>query len=72
MYGGEAMDFLIFKDLLFDLINESDKFNLEDISSIEKENRFHVVLQGGMSINIMLQQDGVIEKGANENAVDQS
>ena len=50
------MDFLVFKDMLFDLINESDQFDLEDITSIEKENRFRVVLQGGTVINISLQQ----------------
>ncbi|MBQ1678001.1 MAG: hypothetical protein II062_00515 [Oscillospiraceae bacterium] len=50
------MDFTVFKDLLFDLINESDQFDLEDITSDDKENCFHVVLQGGVAISITLQQ----------------
>ena len=61
------MDFLVFKDMLFDLINESDQFDLEDITSIEKENRFHVVLQGGTVINISLQQDVEESEGKSQN-----
>lgn len=63
------MDFLVFKDMLFDLINESDQFDLEDITSIEKENRFHVVLQGGLAINITLQQDVEGSERTSQNAV---
>lgn len=61
------MDFLVFKDMLFDLINESDQFDLEDITSIEKENRFRVVLQGGTVINISLQQDVEESEGKSQN-----
>ncbi len=40
------MDLNYFKDLLFDVINESDKMNVDDIISNDKEHTFIVLLNG--------------------------
>ena len=34
------MDFTFFKDVLFDLINECEQFDIQDIETYESENRF--------------------------------
>ena len=48
------MDFTVFKDMIFDLINECDAFDIETIQSFDKENRFIVNMADRQSFEIVL------------------
>ena len=48
------MELNYFKDVLFDLINESDALDVEDIQSDDKENRFVVTVQGGATFSVQI------------------
>ena len=54
LQGGVRMDFTVFKDMIFDLINECDAFDIETIQSFDKENRFVVNLSDRQSFEIAL------------------
>ena len=44
------MEFNEFKDILFDLMNESDEMNVAEIRTFDKENRFELVWADGTEI----------------------
>ena len=48
------MDLNYFKDVLFDLMNESDALDVEDIQSDDKENRFVVTVRGGATFSVQI------------------
>ena len=48
------MDFTVFKDIIFDLINECDAFDIETIQSFDKANRFIVNMSDHRSFEIVL------------------
>ena len=48
------MDINVFKDILWDLINESDALDVSDIQSIDKENRFIVTVRDGSSFQVQV------------------
>lgn len=48
------MDFTVFKDTIFDLINECDTFDIETIQTVDKENRFVINLKDRHSFEIVL------------------
>ena len=48
------MDLNYFKDVLFDLMNESDALDVEDIQSDDKENRFVVTVRGGAVFSVQV------------------
>lgn len=48
------MDINYFKDVLFDLMNESDALDVEDIQSDDKENRFVVTVRGGTMFSVLI------------------
>ena len=48
------MDLTVFKDTIFDLINECDAFDIETIQSFDKENRFVVNMSDRRSFEIVL------------------
>ena len=50
------MDLDYFKDVLFDLINECDLFELSDIRTDERRNTIHVVLQSGIELEVTIRQ----------------
>lgn len=41
-----------FKDILFDLINESDALNIAEIRTFDKEDRFEIVSSDGTVIEV--------------------
>ncbi len=50
------MEFTVFKDTLFDLINECDAFDIENIQTFDRENRYIVVMQGGQIFELRLRE----------------
>ncbi len=50
------MEFVFFKDALFDLINECDQFDIKDIVSFDTENRFCIIAEDGTRIEILLRE----------------
>ncbi len=54
MKEAAAMDLNHFKDILFDLMNESDELNVEDIQSDDKANRFVVTVEDGASFVVQI------------------
>jgi len=46
------MELNYFKDLLFDLINESDTLDVQDIQSDDKSNTFTVTVNDGTKFDI--------------------
>lgn len=48
------MDFTVFKDIIFDLINECDAFDIETIQRFDKANRFIVNMSDRRSFEILL------------------
>ena len=48
------MDINVFKDILWDLMNESDALDVSDIQSVDKENRFIVAVRDGSSFQIQI------------------
>ena len=54
MKEAAAMDLNYFKDVLFDLMNESDALDVEDIQSDDKENRFVVTVRGGAVFSVQV------------------
>lgn len=48
------MDINYFKDVLFDLMNESDALDVEDIQSDDKENQFVVTVRGGATFSVQI------------------
>lgn len=49
-----VMDINYFKDVLFDLMNESDALDVEDIQSDDKENQFVVTVRGGATFSVQI------------------
>ena len=45
-----------FKDHLFDLINESDLLDIQDILCFEEENRMEVILTDGSIFSVSVKQ----------------
>ena len=54
--GEDAMEFVVFKDVLFDLINECEQFDIQDILSDDTENRFCVIAADGTRIEVALRE----------------
>ncbi len=50
------MDFTFFKDVLFDLINECEKFDIQDIETHELENRFVIHTTEGKAFELKLSE----------------
>ena len=46
------MDFFVFKDIVFDLINECDQINIKDIIVHDAQDRICVVLESGLQVEI--------------------
>ena len=46
------MDFLVFKDIVFDLINECDRFDLKDLTVHDAENKMIAVFEDGTQAEI--------------------
>ena len=49
-----TVDINVFKDTLWDLMNESDGLDVSDIQSIDKENRFIVTVRDGSSFQVQV------------------
>ena len=54
MEGVAIVDINVFKDILWDLMNESDALDVSDIQSVDKENRFIVAVRDGSSFQIQI------------------
>ena len=52
------MDINVFKDILWDLMNESDDLDVSDIQSIDKDNRFIVAVGDGSTFEIQVSTTG--------------
>ena len=50
------MDFVYFKDILFDLINECDSYDLRNIQSFDNENRFVIETEDNRSFEVVLHE----------------
>lgn len=48
------MELNYFKDVLFDLLNESDELDAADIQSDEKANTFFVLMKDGTSVLVQV------------------
>lgn len=48
------MEFTEFKDRIFDLINECDQFDVKDIRTFDRENRYVVEMKNGRTFEIAL------------------
>ena len=55
------MEFTIFKDVLFDLINECEQYDIEAIDSYDRENRLIIHTEDGHRYEIRLKE---IQSGA--------
>lgn len=53
-----AVDINVFKDILWDLMNESDALDVTDIQSIDKDNRFIVTVSDGSSFTVQVSATG--------------
>lgn len=51
------MDITYFKDLMFDVLNESDALDLQDIRADDKNDRFTVVTWDGTSFIIRIEKE---------------
>lgn len=54
--GGCGMDINFFKDILFDLLNESDAIDAADIQTDDKNNAFTVMVQDGTSFTVKVEK----------------
>ena len=54
MEGVATVDINVFKDVLWDLMNESDALDVSDIESVDKENRFIVAVRDGSLFQIQI------------------
>ena len=52
------MEFVKFKDILFDLINECDLYDIRDIQAFDSENRFLIQADDGAQIEVILRELG--------------
>ncbi len=52
------MDITRFKDILWDLINESDDLDVTDIQSDDKDNRFMVTVKDGSTYGVQVFETG--------------
>lgn len=50
------MDINFFKDILFDLLNESDAIDAADIQTDDKNNAFTVMVQDGTSFTVKVEK----------------
>ena len=50
------MDINYFKDILFDLLNESDAIDANDIQADDKNNSFTVTVQDGSSFTVRVEK----------------
>lgn len=50
------MDFVEFKDIVFDLINECDRFEIKDIQCFDRENCYRIILENGKQIELRLNE----------------
>lgn len=50
------MDFNIFKDNLFDLINESDVLDVYDIEADDRHNLLFITMRGGTKFRIHIEE----------------
>ena len=50
------MDFTVFKDIPFDLVNECGQYEIKDLQAIDRENRLIVSLEDGPVIEITLRE----------------
>ncbi len=48
------MDINVFKDILWDLMNESDALDISDIQSFDKENCFIVTVRDGSTFQVQV------------------
>ena len=55
-FRGDYMDFVFFKDVLFDLINECDSYDIRSIKSFDKENRFVIETEDSRSFEVILHE----------------
>ena len=51
------MDFTFFKDVLFDLINECEQFDIKDIEAYGSENRFVIHTTEGKAFELRLWEE---------------
>ena len=51
------MDINYFKDILFDVLNESEELNLQDIRADDKNNTFTVVTHDGTSFKLRIEKE---------------
>ena len=58
MEDAAAVEINVFKDILWDLMNESDSLDVTDIQSIEKDNRFIVTVSDGSSFEVQVSATG--------------
>lgn len=58
MEDDAAVDINVFKDILWDLMNESDALDVTDIQSIEKDNRFIVTVSDGATFEVQVSATG--------------
>ena len=58
MEEAAAVDINVFKDILWDLMNESDALDVTDIQSIDKDNRFIVTVSDGSSFDVQVSATG--------------
>ena len=54
MEGVAIVDINVFKDILWDLMNESDALDVSDIQSVDKENRFIVAVRDGSVFQVQI------------------
>lgn len=54
MEGVAIVDINVFKDILWDLMNESDALDVSDIQSVDKENRFIVAVRDGSIFQVQI------------------
>lgn len=50
------MDINYFKDILFDLLNESNELNIKDIQCDDNENRFEVITADGAAFVVTVEK----------------
>lgn len=50
------MEITYFTDILFDLINESDAFPIEDIESNDKTHSFKILMEDGSAFSLECRQ----------------
>ena len=55
------MDINVFKDILWDLINESDELDVVDIQSNDKTNQYRVTVRDGSSFVVQVTKESTGE-----------